>query len=343
MSESDMNRRAFLAAAAAAGIGGLGVGGSAAAQDGPVVPLRGFKLARTNQLREASTALGRTGRSLFRCGFGGYPICELESDEDAVRVVHAALDKGVRYFDTAPSYGDGKSERRIGRAIREYRREGVALDRGELFIATKTLRRDADGARRELEESLKRLGLSYVDSVQCHEVHDDVDSLFGKGAVVQALEKARDEGLVRYIGITGHRNPKWLIDAIGRYPFATALVPVNPFDTHHLSFVREFLPVAREKQVAVVAMKIYGGGFLLDIKSESGGPEFHPGDLLQYALSQEGVAVAVPGCRSVAHVEAACQAALDLPRNPWGRERLAAIEARAGKYLGREQEWYKKE
>ncbi|MHC5025028.1 MAG: aldo/keto reductase [Planctomycetota bacterium] len=272
--------------------------------------------------------LGRTGRTVPRLGFGGYPVSRLPTEEAAIEVVRRALDLGVRYFDTAPSYGLGRSESRIGRAI-----AGSGIPREELFIATKTLQRDGAGARRELEESLARLRIESVDSVQVHEVHDDVETLFGPGQVLEALEQARVEGLVRHIGITGHRNPRYLVEAIQRYDFATALVPINPLDPQHLSFIGEFLPVASERGVAVIAMKVFAGGGLLT----SG--RFEAAELLRYALSQPHVAVAVPGCEAVGHVEAACRAVAGF--EPIAPEGLAELERRAGRHEGRASEWYK--
>jgi len=275
------------------------------------------------------TVLEKTGRVLPRLGFGGFPISRLATDEEAAAVVRHAIDLGVRYMDTAPSYGNGKSERRIGRAVRE-----CGLERGEFFIATKTRRRDADGARRELEQSLQYLQTEYVDSVQVHAVHDDFESVFAEESVLKALERARDEGLVRHIGITGHANPKYLTTCIRRYPFATALVPINPIDTKHLSFVREFLPVAREEEVAVIGMKVYGGGSLLRAE------DVQAGELLQYALSQEGVNVVVPGCEKIAYVDEAFEAAAGFEA-ALDAERQSAIEDKVGPHRGRQSEWYK--
>jgi diketogulonate reductase-like aldo/keto reductase len=272
-----------------------------------------------------SVTLGATGRVVPRLGIGCYPISTVRDEEKAVAVLRQAFSLGVRYVDTAPSYGAGLSESRIGKAL-------AGLPRGELFLATKTLHRDADGARRDLEASLKRLAVEYVDSVQVHEVHDDVDLLFGKGAVLKALEKARDEGLLRSIGVTGHRNPTYLVQAVRRYPFATALVPVNPVDPQHLSFVRDFLPVAKERGVAVIAMKIFAGGSLV----RSGG--LTAADCLRYALAQD-VAVVVPGCETVEEVDVAHSVArgYEKPSGDW----LQGVERRAGSHAGKPTEWYK--
>lgn len=316
-----MNRRIFLSTVAA----GLCAG---------VLP------RRVVAAPEAEAEMPRAvlaGRELPRMGLGAFPLGQLRDEEAGVAVARRALDLGMRYIDTAPSYGNGESERRVGAAVRAWTKDGGR--REDLFIATKTLRRDGAGARRELEESLTRLGVEYADSVQCHEVHGDYDRLFGEGAAVPALEKARDEGLIRHIGITGHRNPKFLVEACRRFGFATALVPVNPIDTQHLSFVREFLPFAAERGIGVVAMKVFGGGFLLNRTLANGEKAYSAAGLLHYALSQPGVAVAVPGCERVPHVEEAVAAARGFVA--LSAEALGLLEGRAGEHEGKRTEWYK--
>jgi aryl-alcohol dehydrogenase-like predicted oxidoreductase len=272
--------------------------------------------------------LGRTGRRMPMLGLGCFPLGTLGSEADGVAVVARALESGARYFDTAPSYADGVSERRVGKGLKGFPRE-------KLWIATKTLERDGDRALAELERSLERLGMEYVDCVQVHEVRssEDVAGLFGKGAVIAALESAREKNKIRHIGITGHRDPAFLVEAIGRYAFATALVPVNPLDTLHRSFTKEFLPKAREKGVAVIAMKIYAGGALLHEGSKVTAPE-----LVRFALAQPGVCVAVPGADSIEHWDEARAAAVEpLP----DAEAQAKLIERAGPHLGKKSEWYK--
>ena len=277
-----------------------------------------------------TTVLGRTGRTVCRLGLGAFPISRIKEEDEAIAVVKRSLELGVRYIDTAPSYGAGRSERRVGAAVR-----ASGIPRDEFFVATKTLRRDAGGARSELEESLERLGLDFVDCVQVHEVHDDVERLFGEDAVLAELEKARGEGLISHIGITGHRNPSYLMQAIERFDFVTALVPVNPLDTKHLSFIGDFLPVARERKVAVIAMKVFAGGSLL-----SDG-RFTAGELLRYALSQDEVSVVVPGCETIEHVDEAVAACRGF--DAMAEADRAALEERAGEHRGRASEWYKDE
>ncbi len=170
---SPLSRRSFLALSSAALALPARIARGSAGQDASpasVAPL-------------PTVTLGRTGRVVPRLGFGGAPIGRMHSARDAVEVVQAAVRLGVRYLDTAPTYSRGRSEKRIGAAL-----AACGVGRSDFFIATKTQRRDGDGARRELEESLERLGVDYVDALQVHEVHDDVESLFGKGAVLTALE-----------------------------------------------------------------------------------------------------------------------------------------------------------
>jgi len=313
-------RREFLLAAstvaAAGGWGRRAVGQQSGAKQ--VAPRRTRPLP--------TIALGSTGRTVPRLGLGTAPVARLESEEQAIAILRRAFDLGVRYLDTAPSYSRGRSERLIGRALEGY-------DRGEFFIATKTLYRKGDEARRELDGSLKRLNVDYVDSVQAHALRGDVDALFGPEAVLKGLEKARGEGLFRHIGVTGHANPKYLIDAIRRYPFATVLVPVNPLDVSYLSFTREFLPAARDREIPVIAMKVFADGSLLRDGL------FTARQCLHYALSQDPVAVVVPGCDAIRHVEEAHAAVIDF--KPLTAEAQAELEQRAGEARGEKDEWYK--
>jgi aryl-alcohol dehydrogenase-like predicted oxidoreductase len=315
-----LSRRSFLALSSAALAFPAGVVvGSGEPRDPPppIAPL-------------PPVTLGRTGRTVPRLGFGSAPIGRLASARKGVDVVEAAIRFGVRYLDTAPTYSRGRSEKRIGAAL-----AACGVGRDEFFIATKTQRRDADGARRELEESLERLGVDHVDALQVHQIHEDVDTIFGKGAVLEALQKAKDEGLIRHIGITCHRKPAYIVEAVRRYDFDVALVPVNPLDVKHRSFVREFLPLAAEKGTAVIAMKVFAGGSLLE------DDRFTAGELLRYALSTPHVDVAVPGCDEIAHVAEAHAAVSGF--KTLAPEELAALEERAGAHRGKKSEWYKQE
>lgn len=308
-----VTRRAFLAGSAGLAAGPLLARAWAAAEEPPAA-----------QATLPMIEFGSSGRMLPRLGLGTAPVGTLASDDEGVAVVNAAIECGVRYFDTAPSYSRGRAEERLGVALRGRKRE-------DYFVATKTLARDADGARREVEQSLKRLGTDYLDSIQIHAVAGDVERLFGDNAVLAGLTRAHDEGLVRHIGITGHFNPKPLIEACRRHPFFHVLIPINPLDTKRHSFTRQFLPFAIEHKVAVVAMKIYADGRLLNRLSVD--------ECVHYALSQKGVDVIVPGCRTIGHVEEAYAAAMSF--EPLSPEVQQELEERAGPHEGRSSEWYK--
>ncbi len=314
-----IDRRAFLARSVAAGAA-LALRRVAAA-DAPA----------TAPAAIPTIVLGKTGRTVPRLGIGCYPLGNCD-EETALAVLRRAFESGVRYVDTAPSYANGESERRVGRTLKDFPRD-------EFFVATKTLERTADGARAELEKSLERLGLDHVDSVQCHEVHDDVETLFEKDGALAGLAKAVEEKLVKHVGFTCHRNPHWANDAIAapagedRFEFATALVPVNPIDPQRMSFVTKFLPRAAEKGVAVVAMKLFGGGGLL--KSTA----LTADDCLRFAWCQPHVSVIVPGCDAVEQVDQAVAIARENPM--LDDVARAAITARAGRHKGKASEWYK--
>lgn len=287
-------------------------------------------LPRTGEDAPPLRALGATGRELPALGLGCFPVGAMGDGDAAIALVRRVIDDGVRYLDTAPSYAKGTSERRVGKAIAD-----CGVPREELFVATKTLEREGDAALVELEESLARLGLDYVDSIQVHEVRSEEDAagLTAEGGVCAALASAREAGKVRHIGVTGHRDPRWVARALGEFDFATALVPVNPLDTQHRSFTRDLLPLARRKGVAVIAMKVLAGGHLPQAR-----PEVAVGDLVRYALAQPGVCVAVPGVDRVEHWEPVLAGALG--KTPEADE-LTALEAAVGPHAGKDSEWYK--
>lgn len=272
--------------------------------------------------------LGQTGRKLPLLGLGCYPLGNLADENAGVAILQAALESGARYLDTAPSYGSGRSEKRIGLGIQSWPRE-------DLFVATKTLERDGDAALVELEQSLERLGTDYVDSVQVHEVRSsaDVKRIFGKSGVIKALESARDKKKLRHIGITGHRDPKFLLEAIEIYDFATVLVPVNPLDCHHLSFTTQFLPRALQKGIGVIAMKVFAGGALPKQK-----PAIQTASLIRFALSQPGVSLAVPGSDSLERWQLARKSAVEPVLKAEEQQRLIAD---TGPHRGKSSEWYK--
>jgi len=198
---------------------------------------------------------GRTGEKLPILSFGAMHIADIP-EADALKLVSYALDKGLRYFDTAFWYGDGQSEERLGKVAR--------LRRKEMWIATKTLERTRRGARKQLETSLRRLNTDHVDEWRMHYVwsYAELDKITAPGGALEAAVKAREEGLVRFISISNHGNPGVQVEALKWFPFDSMLFPVSVLDHFILSFVDELLPAAKAKGVAVAGMKILGLGRL---------------------------------------------------------------------------------
>ncbi len=235
---------------------------------------------------------GRTGRILPRLGFGSDPLGDVAEDREAIDILLKAISFGVRYFDTANIYGEGRSEKRIGAAIAE-----SGIDRSEFFVATKTARRDKAGALQQLDVSLRRLRMEYVDAWQVHSLTFDPEPLFQPGTVIDAMEQARTEGRVRFIGITSHEAPANMVKAIELYPFDLTLIPLNPVHTEYLN---AFVPLAKEKRIGVVVMKAFGLGHLFR--------QFTARQLLQFVLEQPGVHIVAPGLDAQWHVDEAFRA-----------------------------------
>ena len=203
-------------------------------------------------------SFGNTGEEFPILSFGGEQIVDEKNctEEEAIRIVNSAIDRGIRYFDTAWGYYNGQAEKRLGKVVKNRR--------SEMWIATKTSDTSRDGALRQLEESLKRLQTSYLDEWRLHNVWDykRLDEFTGKGGALEAATQAREEGIVRYISISSHSDPQILVEALNRYPFDSALIALSALDHFILSFAEEFLPIANEKGVATVGMKVLGAGSL---------------------------------------------------------------------------------
>jgi aryl-alcohol dehydrogenase-like predicted oxidoreductase len=202
---------------------------------------------------------GRTGKSFPILSFGGQRIVDEHNctQEDAVRILNRALDGGIRYFDTAWAYSNGQAEQRLGLVAKERR--------SEMWIATKTTDTSRDGALRQLEQSLQRLQTDHVDEWRLHNVYsfERLDQFTAQNGALQAAIEARDQGMVRYISISGHTDPQIQIQALNRFPFDSVLVAASALDHFIFSFAEEFLPVANARGVATIAMKVLGFGSLV--------------------------------------------------------------------------------
>ena len=219
---------------------------------------------------------GATGVTVPLIGYGTAPLGKDHvSLEHAARCLNHAIDRGVTYLDTSPDYG---SEPKVG--------EVMKTRRDEVFLATKVNNRSKEGVLKELDESLKKLQTDHVDLIQVHAVNAwaDLEQALAPDGACAALEEARRQGKVRFIGITGHARPEILGHALTQYPFDAVLVAIGMADRLVTSPETFLLPKAVERNVGVIAMKVLGHG------------KFQNVDLaLRYSLGLDGVSLAIVG------------------------------------------------
>ena len=238
-----------------------------------------------------SRPLGATGAIVSSLGLGGYHIAKAASERESIRIVHAAIDAGVTFMDNAWEYHDGRSEVLMGKAI--------ADRRGRVFLMTKlcTHGRGKREAMKQLEQSLRRLKSDYLDLWQIHECvyENDPDRHFADGGAVEALAAAKEKGLVRFIGFTGHKHPAIHLQMLSHdFPFDTCQLPLNCFDASFRSFERQVLPLLVSRGIAALGMKSLGGDARQVKKKVVSGEE-----ALLYAMSLP-VATTISGIDSLA-------------------------------------------
>jgi predicted aldo/keto reductase-like oxidoreductase len=235
--------------------------------------------------------LGKTGVSVLPVSLGGEGILRTHGKErEAVPMIREALRLGVRYCDTAPAYAGSQDYYGLAFA------EAGPKAREAVFLASKTHERTRDGSLRLLDDSLRRLGTDHLDLWQLHDLRErsDLERIFGKGGAIEAVQRAKADGRVRFAGITGHHDPAILVEAIGRYDFDAVLCAINPADPRRLPFVDTVVAAARAKGMAVIAMKALAAGQLPIDRAA-------PVELLlRYAASIADTVIV--GCSSVAEV-----------------------------------------
>lgn len=199
--------------------------------------------------------LGKTGEKVSIIGIGGGHLVRPTIDvQESIRLVHAAIDAGIRFMDNAWEYHDGESERRMGLALKG-RRDKVTL-------MTKVCARDRKTAEAQLEESLRRLQTDVIDVWQFHEINydSDADWIFRAEGAIEAAVAARDAGKIRFIGFTGHKSPHILQRMLDQdFEWDTCQMPINILDAHYRSFQREILPQLNQRGIAAIGMKALGG------------------------------------------------------------------------------------
>jgi aryl-alcohol dehydrogenase-like predicted oxidoreductase len=225
--------------------------------------------------------LGSTGERVSMIGLGGFHLARPggPSADEAVKLVHAAIDGGITFCDNCWDYNGGESERRLGTALQNGYRDRV-------FLMTKIDGRTGQSAQQQIDESLQRLKTDHLDLLQFHEIirPDDPEKVFAPGAALEIVLRNREQGKLRYIGFTGHKSPAiharmFAVAEQHHFHFDTVQMPLNIMDAHFDSFEQRVLPIALAQQTAVLGMKTFGDPFIL--QSGVAGPL----EMLHYAMS----------------------------------------------------------
>ena len=224
--------------------------------------------------------LGSTGEKVSAMGVGGWHLGLKHVDEKlAIRIVREAVDRGINFLDNSWDYNEGESEKRMGKALRDGYRDRA-------FVMTKIDGRNKKEAAKQLDESLKRLDVDYIDLVQHHEIirFDDPHRIFHEDGANAALVEARDAGKLRYIGFTGHKDPRihlYMLEVAAQngFHFDTVQMPLNVMDAHYRSFEKQVVPELVKLKIGILGMKSMANGILLKSKTVT------PVECLHYALS----------------------------------------------------------
>jgi predicted aldo/keto reductase-like oxidoreductase len=247
--------------------------------------------------------LGKTGAKVSMVGIGGFHIGLAKTEDESIRIVRTALDRGITFLDNCWDYNKGKSEERMGKALKDGYRQ-------KAFLMTKLDGRTKAAAAGQLDQSLKRLGTDVIDLVQIHEVIRPTDPArcFAEGGCIEALIEAKKAGKLRFIGFTGHKDPDIhlaMLKAADDHGFAfdTVQMPLNVMDAHYRSFEKMVLPVLLQKGIGVLGMKSLGSGIILDSKAVTAV------ECLTYAMSLP-TSVVITGCETMGVLDQAIATAL---------------------------------
>ena len=319
----DLSRREFVR---------LGVTGAAALAVGPTLGAAALPMPER--------PLGRTGHMVRLFSLGGQASLEQPDKHDvSIAIINRAIDLGVNYLDTAAAYGRPRTADtprwELNGISQTFLGEVIATRRKEVFLASKTDDRTRDGSLRLLEQSLRLLRTDHLDLWQLHNVMRDeqVEQIFGKDGAIEALLKARDQKMVRFLGITGHYDPDVLIKAISRFEFDTVLLALNAADRHRFPFQTELLPLATRKKMGVIGMKIPARDRLLRPDGVA-----TMKDAMSYVLTLP-VSTVIVGCKTVEQLEE--NIAIAKSFTPLPAAEMARLEGLAASYVA-DGAWFRK-
>ena len=267
--------------------------------------------------------LGSTGEKVSAIGVGGWHLSLKHVDEElSLRIVRTAIDRGINFMDNCWDYNDGESERRMGKALGDGYRERA-------FLMTKIDGRTKQEAAKQLDESLRRLQVDYIDLVQHHEVlrYEDPHRIFAEAGANAALVEAREAGKLRYIGFTGHKDPHihlHMLDVAAEngFKFDTAQMPLNVMDAHYRSFEKLVVPELVKQKIGVLGMKSMANGILLKSKTAT------PIECLHYALNLP-TSVVITGIDSMEILDQAFEAVRTY--HQLGKQELDVLLAKTAK------------
>ena len=307
-----MDRRDFLKTATVAAAGSVSPAGVASAQSSNLP-------RRPESPNMIYRELGRTGERVSAIGIGGYHLGKQQDPDESIRLLRAAIDRGITFMDNCWDYNGGISEVRMGQALRDGYRQRV-------FLMTKIDGRDKNTAARQIEQSLGRLQTDVIDLLQFHEVIrlDDPDVIFAPGGAIEAVQEARKAGKIRCVGFTGHKDPSVhlrMFETADRhgFHFDTVQMPINVMDAHFRSFLNGVAPVAQEHGTAILAMKTFGDPYILQSKTVT------PMEALHFGLNSPA-SVVITGIDSTAVLDQAFQAVESF--RPMDTRQVAAILAK---------------
>ena len=251
----------------------------AQAQSTPVDARNEVAQDQTKSREMSYRTLGRTGERVSAIGLGGHHIGRIREEQESIKLIRSAIDRGINFMDNSWDYHNGRSHRWMGQALKDGYRQKV-------FLMTKIDGRTKGAAMMQIDESLKALQTDYIDLMQHHEVirMEDPDRIFAPGGAMEAVVEAQKAGKIRYIGFTGHKDPLVHLRMLelatqNNFHFDAVQMPLNVMDGHFRSFEQQVLPVLVKNEIGVLGMKSMGDSYVLRSNTVT------PIECLHYAMN----------------------------------------------------------